>query len=274
MNLNQVCLCFEAFCYDRFQSRWFKICPAMFSEPINNISKLYSVNESSFNSCLFFPESALTGELKICNYSTCVSSVAGGQEVYLLVEKVNRGDIKVRFFDNDGWVDFARVDTVHHQYAIVMRTPPYKNQSITHPVQVWFQLYRTKDGCTSMAREFTYKPSDAGGSFYEAGQKRKIRRVDEPIIPTVVGEPIVVSSTTPFEDDIEKIDFEGFNLNIPLSPEENQMVQMIREELENSSNHELGQSPGSQIEYDSVSVDEQPSKQEKAMIEKMHVFYE
>lgn len=171
------------------------------------------------------------------------------------MEKVNRGDIKVRFYDNNGWQDFARVDTVHHQYAIVMRTPPYKSQTITKPVQVWFQLYRTKDGCTSIAREFTYKPSEAGTSFYEAGQKRKIRRVEEPIIPTVI-EPTVVSSTTfSLDEDLDQIDFEGFDLNIPLSPEDNQKIQQIREELENSSGYEMGQSPN-RIEYDSVTVED------------------
>ncbi|XP_063702601.1 nuclear factor NF-kappa-B p110 subunit isoform X2 [Culicoides brevitarsis] len=208
MNLNQVCLCFEAFCYDVNFQKWIKICPGIYSEPINNI------------------KSALTGELKICNYSTCVSPAAGDQEVYLLVEKVNRGDIKVRFFDNEGWQDFARVDTVHHQYAIVMRTPPYKLQTITSPVQVWFHLYRTKDGCASMEREFTYKPNEIQEI---PGQKRKMRRVEEEnIIPTPITE-LVSSTTTSTIDEEINLDFD---LDYPLTPEDQEKVEQILEDLE------------------------------------------
>uniref|UniRef100_A0A336LUY6 CSON014412 protein n=1 Tax=Culicoides sonorensis TaxID=179676 RepID=A0A336LUY6_CULSO len=248
MNLNQVCLCFEAFWYDQNMNQWCKICPSIYSEPINNI------------------KSALTGELKICSYSTCVSSVTGGQEVYLLVEKVNRGDIKVRFFDNQGWQDFARIETVHHQYAIVLRTPAYHNQKIIKPVQVLMQLYRTKDGCMSEPREFTYKPSDNiinGGS-----NKRKMRRVNEEdsiIIPTTVSESIVVSSTTSndMDFDISHIDFTEFNLNAPLSPEESEKVDEILSELVQSS---------SQVEFDSVgaSSDEVSDKKKLKFVYHLH----
>ena len=37
---------------------------------------------------LSLPESALTGELKICRLSTTVSGVDGGEEVFMFVEKV------------------------------------------------------------------------------------------------------------------------------------------------------------------------------------------
>lgn len=38
MNLNQVCLCFEAFYYDQTENMWKKLCSPIFSKPINNIS--------------------------------------------------------------------------------------------------------------------------------------------------------------------------------------------------------------------------------------------
>lgn len=69
MNLNQVCLCFQALARDE-RGFWMRICDPVFSNTINNV------------------KSALVGELKICRMSTFTSSCTGGQEVFLFVEKV------------------------------------------------------------------------------------------------------------------------------------------------------------------------------------------
>lgn len=91
----------------------------------------------------------------------------GDEEVYLLCEKVNKKEIKIRFFevDADGnqiweaYGQFMEAD-VHHQVAIVFRTPAYRDTEIVNSVQVYLQLFRPKDGEYSEPRPFTYRPRD------------------------------------------------------------------------------------------------------------------
>lgn len=103
----------------------------------------------------------------------------GDEEVFLLCEKVNRKEIRVRFFelDADGsqvWNSFASFNEsdVHHQVAIVFKTPAYKDLDICDPVHVYVQLYRPKDGESSEARTFTYFPR-------EGVKKRRLLPTDE-----------------------------------------------------------------------------------------------
>ena len=70
MNLNQVCLCFQAYYRNEADNRWEKICEPVYSNTINNM------------------KSALTGELRITRMSSMASLAAGGEEIYLFVEKV------------------------------------------------------------------------------------------------------------------------------------------------------------------------------------------
>ena len=91
----------------------------------------------------------------------------GGDEIYLLCEKVNKKEIRVRFFevDNEGnqqWEAFGHFNEsdVHHQVAIVFRTPPYRDQTISKSAQVYLQLYRQRDGEFSEPRTFIYKPKN------------------------------------------------------------------------------------------------------------------
>ncbi len=100
-------------------------------------------------------------------------STTGGDEVYLLCEKVNKKEIRVRFFEvdsegNQQWEAFGHFNEsdVHHQVAIVFRTPPYRDQSIGKPTQVYLQLYRQRDGEFSEPRTFIYKPKgDTSSDF-------------------------------------------------------------------------------------------------------------
>ncbi|KFB51034.1 AGAP006747-PA-like protein [Anopheles sinensis] len=166
MNLNQVCLCFQAFEVDPATSQWKPLTEPVYSNAINNM------------------KSALTGELKICRLSTTFSSVDGGEEVFMFVEKVCKNNIQIRFFELDEyetevWVDkavFSEAD-VHHQYAIAFKTPPYRNKDITEPVEVYMQLYRPKDHCLSEPVPFKYKPRAGmmpvpGGSGTNSSRKR------------------------------------------------------------------------------------------------------
>lgn len=144
MNLNQVCLCFQAYRVEN--NKWIKLCET-FSNPINNM------------------KSALTGELKISRLSTICSSASGGDDLIILVEKVGKKNIKVKFYELDefdkevwtAWGIFTEVD-VHHQYAIALRTPPYKDRDITEAVDVYIQLFRPSDQDQSEPMQFKYKP--------------------------------------------------------------------------------------------------------------------
>ncbi|XP_058053834.1 nuclear factor NF-kappa-B p110 subunit isoform X2 [Anopheles bellator] len=155
MNLNQVCLCFQAYHIEPATGQWVPLCDPVYTNAINNM------------------KSALTGELKICRLSSTVGSVEGGEEVFMFVEKVCKNNIKIRFYeldeyDREIWADnaiFSEAD-VHHQYAIAFKTPPYRTRDIDGPVDVYMQLYRPRDGCQSEPIQFRYKPrvgSGAGG---------------------------------------------------------------------------------------------------------------
>lgn len=85
---------------------------------------------------------------------------------------MNKKEIRVRFFEldsegNQQWEAFGHFNEsdVHHQVAIVFRTPPYRDQAIGKPTQVYLQLYRQRDGEFSEPRTFIYKPK----SVHESG---------------------------------------------------------------------------------------------------------
>lgn len=94
----------------------------------------------------------------------------------MLCEKVNKKEIRIRFFETDHegnqqWEAFGNFNEsdVHHQVAIVFRTPPYRDQNVSKPVQVYLQLYRQRDGEFSEARTFIYKPKNVHDSNGEYG---------------------------------------------------------------------------------------------------------
>ncbi|KAI5637453.1 hypothetical protein NE865_09884 [Phthorimaea operculella] len=142
MNLNIVRLRFSA--HDINTDK--EICPPVFSEPINNM------------------KSAATNDLKICRMSRHCGRPRGGDDVFILVEKVNKKNIVIRFYEvneegDEVWSangNFLQSD-VHHQYAIVFRTPPYRDPQITRDVTVYMELMRPSDGRTSERKEFVYK---------------------------------------------------------------------------------------------------------------------
>ncbi|KAJ3585226.1 hypothetical protein NHX12_013947 [Muraenolepis orangiensis] len=87
-----------------------------------------------------------TAELKICRVNKTSSSCMGGEEIFLLCDKVQKEDIEVRFF-KDSWEgkgSFSQAD-VHRQVAIVFRTPAYHNTGLGEPVRVKMQLRRPSD---------------------------------------------------------------------------------------------------------------------------------
>ncbi|XP_051501711.1 transcription factor p65 [Myxocyprinus asiaticus] len=102
-----------------------------------------------------------TAELKICRVNRNSGSCRGGDEIFLLCDKVQKEDIEVRFF-RDSWESkglFSQAD-VHRQVAIVFRTPPYHDTNLTEPVRVKMQLRRPSDREVSEPMDFQYLPSD------------------------------------------------------------------------------------------------------------------
>eukprot|EP00079_Xenopus_tropicalis_P008996 XP_002932654.1 PREDICTED: transcription factor RelB isoform X1 [Xenopus tropicalis] len=138
VDLNVVRLCFQASCTGPgFQ---YEIAPVL-SEPI------------------YDKKSTNTSELKISRMNRESGRCEGGEEVYILCDKVQKEDILVIFAEDD-WearADFSQAD-VHRQIAIVLKTPPYHDLHITEPAYVSVFLQRITDGIRSEGIPFVYMP--------------------------------------------------------------------------------------------------------------------
>jgi len=183
--LNTVVLGFEAFRVDHGIYR--PLCSMAFSNPINNLK-----NPS-------------TGELKICRISAFAGSVNGGDEIFIFIERVKKGDIHVRFFELDKdeervWEDFGEFQEgdVHHQYAIAFKTPPYKDLSASQDVGVFFELYRPSDGAFSEPKAFRYKPS-------EESRLRKRARISHAHL-AIRSQPLPVDTTPVIQTQYQKVE--------------------------------------------------------------------
>lgn len=170
ININQVRLGYTAFVRNELNNTWDRLCGPIFSSVINN------------------KKSGKVGDLKICRMSALTSEADGNQEIFMFVSKVDKHTIKVRFYetkdgDPDGEIEWSAdgkfsPSDVHHQFGIVLKTPPYKDRYIEKSVKVFVQLCRSSDGETSEAMEFIYKPNSQN--------RAKRKRYDIPNIPTAV----------------------------------------------------------------------------------------
>ncbi|XP_015227150.1 PREDICTED: transcription factor p65 isoform X1 [Cyprinodon variegatus] len=113
-----------------------------------------------------------TAELKICRVNRNSGSCKGGDEIFLLCDKVQKEDIEVRFFQDswEGKGTFSQAD-VHRQVAIVFRTPPYRDTNLSEPIKVKMQLRRPSDREVSEPMDFQYLPADP--DEYRLSEKRK-----------------------------------------------------------------------------------------------------
>ncbi|PVD25976.1 hypothetical protein C0Q70_13643 [Pomacea canaliculata] len=158
IDLNVVRLCFQVFLPDA-SGQVTRVVPPVSSHPIHDKKAL--------------------NDLVICRVDKSSGRARGGDEVFLLCEKVGKDDIRVRFFEEENgepvWEsfgDFGQGD-VHRQYAIVFKTPKYREEYITRPVNVSMQLMRPSDGELSDAIQFTYMPEDPDPDRIEEKRKRK-----------------------------------------------------------------------------------------------------
>lgn len=106
-------------------------------------------------------------DLVIHHISSVSSAVSGGAKIILLCDKVKKGDIMVQFYEitDDGEHVWAAIDKkdlyVHHQTAILFKTPKYHDLGIGEPVKTYMRLVRPSDGIISepLIFEFTPMPS-------------------------------------------------------------------------------------------------------------------
>ncbi|KAM4050081.1 nuclear factor NF-kappa-B p105 subunit isoform 2-T2 [Anomaloglossus baeobatrachus] len=113
---------------------------------------------------IFDSKAPNASNLKIVRMDRTSGCATGGEEIYLLCDKVQKDDIQIRFYEEDenghiweGFGDFSPTD-VHRQFAIVFRTPKYKDVNIIRPASVFVQLRRKSDYETSEPKPFLYYP--------------------------------------------------------------------------------------------------------------------
>ncbi|XP_078064592.1 transcription factor RelB-like, partial [Mustelus asterias] len=136
VDMNVVRLCFQAFIQEQNVAL-----PPVLSEPI------------------YDKKATNTSELRICRLNKDNGTCTGGEELFLLCDKVQKEDIAV-VFSKGNWEAkgvFSQTD-VHRQIAIVFKTPPYCDIDIQDQVIVKLQLYRPSDKEYSDSFEFRYLP--------------------------------------------------------------------------------------------------------------------
>ncbi|KAG8443975.1 hypothetical protein GDO86_009236 [Hymenochirus boettgeri] len=158
-DLNVVRLCFQVFLADK-HGNYTRALQPVISNPI------------------YDNRAPNTAELRICRVNKNCGSVNGGDEIFLLCDKVQRDDIEVRFF-TDNWEDkgtFGQAD-VHRQVAIVFKTPPFP-RPLTEAIMVKMQLRRPSDQEVSEPMDFRYLP-DVEDPHGNKIKKQKTNKVME-----------------------------------------------------------------------------------------------
>ncbi|XP_061481765.1 proto-oncogene c-Rel isoform X2 [Rhineura floridana] len=152
-DLNVVRLCCQAFLPDKHGNFIIPLAPVV-SNPIYD-------NRA--------PNSA---ELRICRVNKNCGSVKGGDEIFLLCDKVQKDDIEVIFVMNEWEAKgiFSQAD-VHRQVAIVFRTPAFY-KDISEPVAVKMQLRRPSDQEVSDPMDFRYLPEEKDPYGHKAKKQR------------------------------------------------------------------------------------------------------
>ncbi|XP_029449579.1 proto-oncogene c-Rel isoform X2 [Rhinatrema bivittatum] len=152
-DLNVVRLCFQVFLPDEHGNFTIALSPIV-SNPI------------------YDNRAPNTAELRICRVNKNCGSIRGGDEIFLLCDKVQKDDIEVRFFSSTWEAKgvFSQAD-VHRQVAIVFRTPAYF-KPITEAVTVKMQLRRPSDQEVSEPMDFRYLPDEKDPYGNQAKRQR------------------------------------------------------------------------------------------------------
>ncbi|XP_023220155.1 nuclear factor NF-kappa-B p105 subunit-like [Centruroides sculpturatus] len=221
--LHVVRICFQAgIVEDEKPGKPWRLVSEVYSDPIINTKA---------------PDSS---ELKIVKVNKNSGSCAGGDVIFLLCEKVNKSDIKIKFFQEiDGervWEEegcFTATD-VHRQYAIVFRTPSYRSSDIGYPVEVKMELFRPSDGETSEPKLFIYEPLQQN--------KRKI--------PDIQTAKVSNTFNTIYEEDNRNNNFEGETAEISLTAGTCKTNETTKEETYVKSLHDAEETTLQEVEED------------------------
>ncbi|XP_072265624.1 proto-oncogene c-Rel [Pyxicephalus adspersus] len=157
-DLNVVRLCFQVFLADE-QGNYTRALTPVVSNPI------------------YDNRAPNTAELRICRVNKNCGSAAGGDEIFLLCDKVQKDDIEVRFF-TDNWENkghFGQAD-VHRQVAIVFKTPPFPFP-ITEVTTVKMQLRRPSDQEVSEPMDFRFIPCEKDNYAKKIRKNEEILRI-------------------------------------------------------------------------------------------------
>eukprot|EP00117_Sycon_ciliatum_P038129 scpid23899/ scgid28392/ Nuclear factor NF-kappa-B p100 subunit; DNA-binding factor KBF2; H2TF1; Lymphocyte translocation chromosome 10 protein; Nuclear factor of kappa light polypeptide gene enhancer in B-cells 2; Oncogene Lyt-10; Nuclear factor NF-kappa-B p52 subunit len=157
MNLSAIRLCFQAFMQDES-------------------GKYTRGTDPVVSQVIYDSKSPAASALKICRMHRNTGAAAGGDEIYILCDRVQRDDVEVKFMSDSSehpWEAdgiFGPAD-VHRQFAMVIKTPPFWNQNIANPVNVMIRLKRKHGEESSEGKLFTYTPNVE--DVEEIGRKRK-----------------------------------------------------------------------------------------------------
>ncbi|XP_015280979.1 PREDICTED: proto-oncogene c-Rel [Gekko japonicus] len=179
-DLNVVRLCFQAFLPNEHGDFTLAL-PPVISNPIYD-------NRA--------PNSA---ELRICRVNKNCGTAKGGDEIFLLCDKVQKDDIEVRFSNNEweGKGIFSQAD-VHRQVAIVFRTPSFY-KDLSEPVTVKMQLRRPSDQEVSDPMDFRYLPEEKDPYGNKAKRQRStmaLQKLIQDCDPNVYERPKAVAFQT------------------------------------------------------------------------------
>uniref|UniRef100_A0A667Z1I2 Nuclear factor of kappa light polypeptide gene enhancer in B-cells 2 (p49/p100) n=1 Tax=Myripristis murdjan TaxID=586833 RepID=A0A667Z1I2_9TELE len=105
---------------------------------------------------IYDSKSPNASNLKISRLDRTCGSVLGGDEIFLLCDKVQKGESRRAELDFFRCLCLFCTDVC--RYAIVFKTPPYHSLEIERPVTVFLQLKRKRAGDSSDPKQFTYVP--------------------------------------------------------------------------------------------------------------------
>merc|ERR1719195_1088750 len=171
IDLNAVKLCFQVFLENpSAPGKYTVILPPVCSKPIF--------------------DAKAKKELQIMDMSDNTAPAEGGKKIIILCEKVSKEDIKVRFFDYNGWEEWADFGSsgVHKQYAISLSAPRYCNVNISEPVRVCVELVKPSDDSRSEEEEFFYTPiTNSNMTSLNVKRETVLKNIDnnkmEPVTP-------------------------------------------------------------------------------------------
>ena len=138
--------------------------------------------------CIYDSQSVHSSSPRICRVNVNNGQPGGDEEIMILCEKIQKSDIEVIFSQEhdsvdkeSGWyvsLDITSND-VHHQYAVLLKTPAYIDTNLETSETVFIRLRRKSDNVYSNAVEFTYDASLRGDPEGIGRKRLKAQSLDQ-----------------------------------------------------------------------------------------------